>query len=203
MDGESLFDRLYLPARAARVAVLSEHAEITYEELRDRTIGAAEALNALDIRAGERVGLMLSDSPEFIASFVAIISLGAIAVPINLALRRADQLFILKDCGASAAIIEAKAAENLFQADEIQTDLKNLLVVSRDRGSVAASIAGLDAQAFDRAKRAPLGDVFPVRGSEDADAFILYTSGSTGEPKGAVHRQADIFYTNETFCSEV
>ena len=203
MKHETLFDHLYPPERAARVAVLYEHAEITYEELRDGTTRTAEALNAVGIRAGDRVGLLLSDSPEFITSFVAIISLGAIAVPINLALRRKDQLFILKDCGAGAAIIEANAAETLFQPSDIPTDLKNLLVASRDGGSVAASIAGLKAQAFDSAKRAPLDDVFPVRGSEDADAFILYTSGSTGEPKGAVHRQADIFCTNETFCREV
>ena len=198
----SLFDRLYQPERAGRVAVLYEHAEISYAELRDRTIHAAEALKALGIDNGDRVGLLLSDSPEFIGSFVAIISLGAIAVPINLALRREDQLCILKDCGASVAIIEASAAEALFQLSDTPADLKQLLVVSRDSGSVASSIAGLKAQAFDGAKRVPL-DQFPTGGSEDADAFILYTSGSTGEPKGAVHRQADIFYTNETFAQEV
>jgi benzoate-CoA ligase len=199
---ESLFDRLFVPERASRVAVLFEHAEITYQELLDRTVRAAEALNASGINPGDRVALLLNDSPEFVTSFVAIISLGAIAVPINLALRRQDQLFILKDCGACAAVVEAKAAENLFQSRDNQTDVTNLFVVSRDDGPVAPySASGLSVQDFAVAQRSPLSDEFPARA--DGDAFILYTSGSTGEPKGAVHRQPDIFYTNETFCREV
>ena len=206
MSSQSLFDQLFSPERAARLAVLYEDTEIAYEEMRDTTVHAAETLNALGISAGDRVAILLNDSPEFIASFVAIISLGAIAVPINLALRREDQLFILKDCGARAAIIEAKTIESLSTLAGDETDVKNLLIVGREDGALESdidSIAGMRAQDFANAKRRPLSNEFPVRADQDSDAFILYTSGSTGEPKGAVHRQADIFYTNETFGSEV
>jgi benzoate-CoA ligase len=199
----SLFDRLYQPERAARVAVLYEQRQITYEELRATTVQAAEALQALGIGERDRVALLLTDSPEFIASFVAVISLGAIAVPINLALRREDQLAILKDCGARLAIIEGNIVETLFSSPTSMADSKNLLVVRRNEETVPSSIAGISAQAFNRARREPVGNDFPVQGKEDADAFILYTSGSTGEAKGAVHRQADIFYTNETFAQQV
>src|SRR5260370_35799881 len=115
MNGESLFDQLYPLERAARTAVVYEQREITFEELRAATVRAAEALHALGVSAGDRVAILLNDSPEFIASFVGAISIGAIAVPINMALRKDDQLFILKDCGARAAIVEATAAETIFQ----------------------------------------------------------------------------------------
>src|SRR5713226_3153440 len=136
MNGESLFGQLYPPERAARVAIVYERREITYKELRAATVHAAERLLALGVREGDRVAILLNDSPEFIASFVGVISIGAIAVPINMALRKDDQLFILKDCGARTAIVEAPAIQTILQpggngSDQAE-DLPQLLVVSRE-----------------------------------------------------------------------
>jgi benzoate-CoA ligase len=171
--------------------------------MRSSTLRIAEALHALGIGNGDRVGILLNDSPEFISSFVAIISLGAIAVPINLALRQPDQNFILKDCGACMAIIEASVADALLRTTEASNDLKNLLVVTRNEEPVPSSVFGISIHAFHSAQHRPISFDFPIRGKEDAEGFILYTSGSTGEAKGTVHTQSDIFYTNETFCADV
>src|SRR5262249_28440455 len=201
----SVFKRIFPGERAAKTALLFEHRQITYAALRDETVRVSELLHGLGMKPGDRIAILLADSPEFIASFVAIISLGAIAVPINLALRRQEQLFILKDCGASTAIVEGAVANSLFEGASPLTELTNLIIVRLGAGEGTLSAAGFNVQQFERPCGIP-GDGLPDSRSAAAlqdDAFILYTSGSTGEPKGAVHTQSDIFYTNETYCREV
>ena len=143
MAGKSLFDRIFQSDRYSRVAVMYEGRRITYEELRALTVQTAEIVAALRVEKGDRVGILLNDSPEFIACFIAVISLGATAVPINMALPRAEQLFILNDCGARAAIVEAAAARSLFaEVDELSaspaevTSLKDVLVICREAEAV-------------------------------------------------------------------
>ena len=201
MVAANIFAEIFKPERNARVAVMFEQRDITYSELRALTLETAGKLNALDVRAGDRVAILLNDSPEFIASFVAVVSLGAIAVPINLALRKSEQMIILNDCGARVVVVENQAAASLFGEEKAATDLK-LLVVTRD-GETDLPVSKIHVTRFDDAERQPLAEDFYRSTTPGADAFILYTSGSTGEPKGAVHSQSDIFYTNETFCREV
>jgi benzoate-CoA ligase family protein len=202
MAAANLFAEIFKPERNARVAVLFEQREITYGELRTMTVQTAEKLNALDVRAGDRVAILLNDSPEFIASFVAVVTLGAIAVPINMALRKSEQMIILKDCGARVVIVENHAAPSLFADEKDATADLKLLVVTRDRETDLFD-SNIRVTRFDVADQQPLTSDFCGSTTPGADAFILYTSGSTGEPKGAVHSQSDIFYTNETYCREI
>src|ERR1051325_9769875 len=115
MSPSNLFDQLFATKRDGSIAILFEQSELTYRDLREQTIALAEVLRAEGIETGDRVALLLADSPEFIPAFVAIISLGAIAIPINLALQPAEQLFIVRDCNARAAIVEGPVARTLIE----------------------------------------------------------------------------------------
>ena len=209
----NLCDVIFKKDLAGRTAILYEQRQISYAELRDQTLALARGLLALGVEQGDRVALLLNDSPEFIAAFVAICSYGAIAVPINMGLRIEEQRAILNNCSARLAIVEEDFCEALLQTASELNDLKRVVVVSRgenNRGfttetqssKLTSSITKVVlAELLSESRKQPVPE-FPSP-DQNQPAFILYTSGSTGEPKGAVHRQSDIFYTNETYCREV
>ena len=207
----NLFSAIFNENSLSKIAVECDQKALTYADLRAETLRIAASLESLGISSGDRIALLLNDSPEFIASFIAIASSGAIAVPINMGLRLDEQHLILKDCGASVALVESGLTDTLLRnSQQSLRQLKEVIVVCRgenqsqwespssyETGLRIQTLSDLLSETKDRS--AP---EFPSAGDKKP-AFILYTSGSTGEPKGAVHSQTHIFYTNDTFCREV
>lgn len=182
-----LVDRHIDEGRGSAVAIECGDDRITYAELSERVNRFGSALQSvLGIGEGDRVALLLLDGPAFVCAFLGAMRIGAVPIPTNTLWKAEDYRFLLNDSGARLLVI---AEELLPEFARIpRTDLPDLLHV------LVAEPAGSQVPGdFERLLAQGRVDGEPVAVSRDAPAFWLYSSGSTGSPKGCVHLHHDMF----------
>lgn len=140
------------------------------------------------IKAGDRVGMLIGNRTEFVTVLFALARIGAVAVPMGLRLQTPEITHVLNDCGAALLIHEADLADRLPAAAETPGLARRWTVGGKVDG--ARELAAV-AEAHSGTSVPPVADV----GEEDT-AVILYTSGTTGRPKGAMLTQLGIVHSS-------
>lgn len=179
----------FLAAHAAatpdREALVCEGLRLSFGELDHQSSCLGAALAKLGVGVGDRVAIYLPNCAEFVLAFVAIVKLGAIAVPIGTRLSAAEVGYVLADSAPRAAFIHPDTRATFIAAGNTPA-----LVIAA--ATATATAAELSMQAL-VAAHAPGRFDPPV---EADDCMICYTSGTTGKPKGAILTQANYFIPN-------
>ena len=173
--------------RPAGQALVSGAGAMTYGELNVQVERVAGGLHRLGLAAGERVGVLLGNRPEFVIAILAALRLGAIAVPIGTRLASAEIRYILEHSGACVAIYDDEASGAAAGIKELA-------------GSVKAVRCGasVDDVSFEGLVLDGAAPPRPLPAEEDT-AFLLYTSGTTGRPKGAMLTHLNVWHSLKHF----
>jgi long-chain acyl-CoA synthetase len=177
-----------LQSRAAEMgdspAVIYSDEPISYRELEERVTRFTNALAGLGVGPGDKVAVMLNNCPEFIITFFACSWLGAVAVPVNIFYKERELEFLLRDSDAVALVATPTFAE-FFSKIEDRPPLFKWLIVTGPYGE-GLQFGDLESNAS--------GEPLEIEVGEDDVAEILYTSGTTGVPKGTMLTQGNLFF---------
>jgi fatty-acyl-CoA synthase len=172
--GEFLTKRAYLTPD--REGLVCEKTRRTYRELNERANRLANALKALGVGYGDRVGLLALNEPEFYDLYFGLGKIGAILVPVNYRLAGPEIQFILSDCAPKVFVLGQEYRDIV---DSIRSDIptKELIILSDTPPEWAKS--------YETVLSGASPEEPEITGGDDDTLTILYTSGTTGRPKGA------------------
>ena len=169
-----------------KIAFADADRSLTYGELQERTCRFASALKDLGLRAEERLTLLLYDSVDFPVAFWGGVRAGIVVLPLNTLLTVEQYAYILGDSRASAIVASASLAKSLLPILDRLPRLRTIILVGASADDRDA-FSGRDVHDFTDLLARGRSDVFTAPTLSDEVAFWMYTSGSTGDPKGVKH----------------
>jgi benzoate-CoA ligase len=188
-----LIQRNLAAGRADKVAFIDDAGRCTYAELDRRTSQFANLLREMGLEMEQRILLCMHDTIDFPVAFLGAIKAGVVPVAVNTLLTQNDYQYMLSDSRAHIAIVSAPLLPTIAPLQAKLPQLRRILV-SGDPAHADALAPLVDAQPDHF-------DVAPT--SSDDMCFWLYSSGSTGSPKGTVHAHSSLMQTAELYAKPV
>jgi len=161
---------------------------MTWREVAQQSACVAAGLRKMGLRSGDRVALLLGNRIEFVVAMFGAAHLGLVTVLLSTRQQKPEIAYVLSDCGAKLLIHEAKLADRLPDARDVPELMHRISV---DDGSASQFLGLLDNEASPQ----------PAFVGEEETAMILYTSGTTGRPKGAMLAHCNVVHSSMIFVS--
>jgi 2-aminobenzoate-CoA ligase len=192
---EELLDKQVEAGRGGSTGVLFEDQRMTYSQLLTQANKLGNALRELGVKEGDRVILRTPNIPPALVANFAILKLGAVCTPTSPLFSRAEIAHVANDSEAVALIVSAALLAELEAAREDLKTVSHIIVV----GGEPADMKAKGYIPYSELLQSGAAALEPVRRKRDDVAILLYTSGTTGRPKGTVHFVEETLIVPDSF----
>jgi len=178
-----------------KIAFIDPDRSLTYDDLQVRSIRFANALRGLGIEQEHRVAILLNDTVDYPVAFWGTIRAGSVAIPLNTYLPVSQYSYIFADCRATALVVSAALLQAIVPILDKLPRLKTIIVV----GGADVRLPSRKLHLFEDVIAGANATSVTADTLSDEVAFWLYTSGSTGDPKGVKHVHSNLMATARLF----